>query len=166
MITRLLNLPIEGEGTSIKDVDVLEEHGKIFFVADADICCDGSGGNPDNDPYFQPDTAYHYQGQALNAYKVPFIVVPKSIINAVKGIVLGCKARMTYIRTKMTVECIVGDIGPSAKIGECSPRAAQAVMMNPNPVHGGEDDYNMVLYEIFPGVETTIEGIKYPLQPS
>lgn len=99
MIHRLLNLPIKGENTSVLAVDVLKDGPKIFFVADCDVDADGSGGNPYHDPYFQPDTSYHLNGKALNPHKVPFIVVPSSIIKAVKPVVLGCRAKMTYLKT-------------------------------------------------------------------
>ncbi len=165
MITRLLSLPIHGEHTPILAVDVLQEDGRLFLVADADIDCDGSGGNPEGDPYFQPDTTYHYHGVALNAYEVPFIVLPQSIIMAVPGIVLGCKARITYIKTGLSTDCIVGDVGPTNKLGECSPCAAARVGMNASAISGGEDSYNGVLYQIWPGKQVVIDGIQYPLQP-
>jgi hypothetical protein len=161
---RLLSLPIKGEGTPILAVDVLTDNGRVFFIADADIDCDGSGGNPEGDPWFQPDTTYHYQDEALNAYEVPFIVLPVSVMKAVKPPVLGCRARMTYIKTGLSTDCIVGDIGPSRKLGECSPCAARRVDMPPSPINGGEDDYNQVLYEVWPGQATTIDGVFYPLQ--
>lgn len=162
---RLLSLPIRGEHTPILAVDVLDDDGHIFFVADCDIDCDGSGGNQDHDPYFQPDTTYHHQGKALNAYTVPFIVVPASIIKSVPGIVLGCRAQMTYLKTGLSTECIVGDIGPSFKLGEASPQAARRVGMPSSPINGGEDDYNAVLFELWPGSQTEIDGVRYKLQP-
>lgn len=166
MIERLLSLPIQGEHTSILAVDVLTELGKLFFVADLDVDCDGSGGNPDHDPYFHPDTSYHYQGEALNAYEVPFIVLPKSVINSVLPVVLGCRARITNLKTGQSTECVVGDVGPSKKLGEASPEACRRVGINGNPNTGGVDSYNGVLYEVWPGVPAVIDGITYPLQPS
>lgn len=165
MTKRLLSLPIKGEGTSILAVDVLMDNGKVYFIADCDIDADGSGGNPYNDPYFQPDTSYHYQGKALNPYEVPFIVLPLSVIKAVRPAVLGCRARMTWLKNERFVDCIVGDVGPTKKLGEASCYAAGVVGMNPSPINGGEDDYSMVLFEFWPGVQTTIDGITYPLQP-
>lgn len=165
MIKRLTSLLIKGEQTTIPAVDVLEEDGRVFFVADADIDCDGSGGNPEHDPWFQPDTTYHHDGKALNAYKVPFIVVPPSIIKLTRPAVLGCLARLTYIKTGKSTDCIVGDIGPKFKLGECSPCAATRVGIPPSPVNGGVSDYNLVAYEIWPGEMATIDGITYALQP-
>lgn len=166
MIRRLLSLPISGENTSILAVDVLEEDGRDFFIADCDIDADGSGGNPYNDPYFQPDTAYHYQGKALNPYKVPFIVLPSSLVKAVAPVVMGCRARLTYLKTGKSSEGIVGDIGPTKKLGECSCIMAELVGMSGHPNHGGSSNYNDVLYEWWPGEQATINGITYPLQPS
>lgn len=166
MIQRLLSLPIKGENTSILAVDVLTDNGKLFFVADADIDADGAGGNPHHDPYFQPDTTYHLNGEALNPYEVPFIVLPPSIIRSVIPIVMGCRARMTYLKTGLSVDCIVGDVGPRTKLGEVSVCAAVRVNMNASPISGGEDDYNGVLYEVWPGQTTTIDGLFYPLQKS
>lgn len=137
----------------------------IHFTADADIDCDGSGGNPWGDPYFQPDTSLHVDGHALNAEKVPFIVVPPAIIAAVKPVVLGSWARVTYYRTGRQCLAVVGDIGPRSKIGEISVECARRLGMNPSPIDGGEDDFTQVLYEIEPGRPAVIDGITYPLQP-
>ncbi len=163
---RLLSLPIRGEHTPILAVDVLEDDGRVFFVADCDIDGDGASGNLDNDPYFQPDTTYHHAGKALDAYKVPFIVVPPAIVRAVPGIVLGCLARLTYHKTGLSTECIVGDIGPSFKLGEASPQAAIRVGMPSSPIDGGDDDYNAVLFELWPGRVAMIDRVTYKLQPS
>jgi hypothetical protein len=164
---RLLSLPISGEGTSILAVDVIIEPGdsSFAFIADCDIDADGSGGNPYNDPYFQPDTSYHYKGEALNPYVVPFGVLPSSVIKAVKPVVLGCYMEAHYYKTGITVAGIVGDVGPTKKLGEVSCRMAELLGMNPHPNHGGEDSYNGVLYRVWPGRVATIDGITYPLQP-
>lgn len=168
MITRLFSLPIKGDNTLILAVDVLHESrdSKIFFVADADIDCDGSGGNPENDPYFQPETSYKLNDVSLDAYNVPFIVVPKSVINSVGSVVLGCRAKATYHKTGLSCDCIVGDVGPTRKLGELSVAAARAIGMPDSPNFGGDDSYNAVTYEMWPGQTTTINDIFYPLQPS
>lgn len=167
LIHRLKSIPIEEKGQNVPlAVDVLQDGGRCFFVADCSIDADGSGGNPHNDPYFQPDTAYHYQGKSLNPYEVPFIVLPSSLIQAVQPVVLGCRARMTNLKNGMSAEGIVGDIGPTKKLGECSCIMAEMVGMSGNPNHGGTSDYNGVLYEWWPGEQTTIDGVTYPLQPS
>jgi hypothetical protein len=125
--------------------------GTVFFVADADIDCDGSGGNPEHDPYFQDDTFYHDDGKALNAYDVPFVVVPPSVVLQTRKIVMGCAAIVTNLMTGEHVNCVVGDLGPMRKIGEISVAAARAISVNPNPKVGGEEN-RIIAYEIRPGL--------------
>jgi hypothetical protein len=137
---------------------------RVFFTADADIDCDGSGGNPDNDPYFQNDTTLHHNGKALNAYEVAFGVVPPVVCQRTKGKVLGCRMRIHYLKTGYFCDAVVGDIGPTSKVGELSVAAANAVHMTSDPNHGGEDDLTMVVYELWPNVPAIVDGIKYELQ--
>lgn len=144
--------------------ETIEFKEKVVFTADADIDCDGSGGNPDNDRYYLPDTTIHYDGRPLNAYVVPFIVVPPIICRKTAGMVLGCAARFTYLKTGIRVDCVVGDIGPTFKVGEISPAAAKPVGINPNPVHGGEDNMDMCVYEIWPGIPARLGTMKFDLQ--
>lgn len=150
---------------------MLHPDGRISFLADADIDCDGVGAdgkpnNIDHDPYYQPDTSLHHNGQALDAYTVPYIVVPPAIIQAVKGVVLGCQARLTYRETGQSAMCVVGDIGPRLKIGECSVKAARVVGMPSNPNTGGCDDPRLCLYELWPGKAGLAAGVQYKLQAS
>ncbi len=166
MTHRLLNLPVS-DGGNVHAPDIFgDPDGSYWFIAKFAVDCDGSGGNPDHDPYFQPDTSYHHNGKALNAYEVPFIVLPKSVINAVKPIVLGCKASATLISAGVEVDAIVGDVGPTHKLGEGSPFLAFSIGLDPNPNYGGTDDYNAVLFRFWPGQQVTIDGITYQLQPS
>lgn len=143
------------------------DDGRVFFTADADIDCDGSGGNPDHDPYFQPHTTLkHADGTDLNAYTESFIVVPPAIVKGVRGIVMGCQARVHYLRTGEIKPAVVGDSGPSAKVGELSVHCAQTVKMPSNPNYGGDSDFRMVVYELWPGTHAVVDGVTYPLQPS
>ncbi len=173
-LKRLLSLPIKGENASLLSVDVLldtEANEHELFIADFDVDCDGVDDdgnpyNPDGDPYYQPDTSLHHNGQALNAYKVEFIVVPMAVVNACKGIVLGCQARATNTKTGQSVWAVVGDTGPKNKLGEGSPACASAIGIDPNPNNGGEDSYDAVLYELWPGTPALVNGVLYTLQPS
>lgn len=153
---------------TIQGVEIIEhDDGHVSFLADADIDCDGSGGNPDHDPYFQPDTTLHHRdGTALNAYTESFIVVPPAIVKGVPGIVMGCKARVYYRQTGDITDAVVGDLGPTKKVGELSVHCARKVNMPSNPNVGGDDDFRMTLYELWPGVPALVDGIQYPLQPS
>lgn len=163
MIRRLFNLKPSEPSQGIVP-DVIQDGARVIFIADADIDCDGPNGNPDEDPYWQPSTALKKNGESLDSYLVPGVVVPPGIVQAVHGIVLGCLARITY-NNRSTI-AVVYDIGPSRKLGEISVEAARRVGMNPSPISGGTDDYNSVAYEIFPGTPAYIDGIRYDLQPS
>ncbi len=167
MTRRLLSLPIKGDQTSILAIDVMrDDDGRVWFIADCDIDCDGPNGNPDNDPYWQPETTYRHNGKSIDSYKVPGIVLPPAIIRAVPEIVMGCKARITYFKTEFETDCIVYDQGPTKKAGEASVEAAERVGIPSNPNTGGEDNYNLALFECWPGQTITIDGITYALQPS
>lgn len=134
-----------------------------MFIADADIDCDGSGGNPDNDRYFQPETTLKYKGKSLNAYEVPFVVVPPIVVKSTVGIVMGCQAYVTNLVNGKTTPAVVGDVGPRAKIGEISCACASAIGIDPNPNTGGEAGF-FVGYEILPGVPARVNGVTYDLQ--
>jgi hypothetical protein len=150
------------EGQDIHHEIAASGYETAWFYGDMDIDCDGSGGNPDNDPYFQSDTTLHYKGQPLNAQTVPFIVVPPIVIKATRGVVLGALAEVTY--KGKTVHAVVGDLGPTRKVGEGSPALAKLLGINPNANHGGVDEQT-VLYKIHVGVPAVINGITYDLQP-
>jgi hypothetical protein len=153
------------QGVSIEAVYDIDGRETVYFRADADIDCDGSGGNPDGDPYFQPDTSLHGpDGRALNAYKVPFAVVPPQVIQKTQGIVLGSECLVTNTITMQRVLCVVGDVGPKSKVGEISVAAARAIGVPSNPVHGGESR-KIIDYEVRVGKAATINGVTYKLQP-
>lgn len=125
---------------------------------------DGSGGNLENDPYFQSDTSLHYQGKALNARKDIYIVVPPQIEKAVKGIVLGCQALVVDTMTGKETDAVVGDTGPRNKIGEMSIACAKVLGIPSSPISGGENRRD-VTYQIYPGVAAEVNGKKYSLHP-
>jgi hypothetical protein len=137
----------------------------VTFIADADIDCDGSGGNPEHDPYFQPETTLKVEGKSLDAYKVPFVVVPPVVIKKTKGIVMGSLCLIENTHTKEICIAVVGDVGPTRKVGELSPRAAGQISVDPNPVSGGESSF-IVKYSIFVGIPAVIDGFTYPLRKS
>jgi hypothetical protein len=135
-------------------------NGRVAFVADLDVDVDGIG-ESHGDKYYQPETSLMVNGRYLNADIENFIVVPPLIIKSVHPVVLGCKARVTDLRTGRTVEAVVGDVGPTRKTGEASRAVAIALDLDPSPVNGGVDEPCM-LYELWPG----IAAAGYRLQPS
>lgn len=149
---------------TIENQAIMEhDEGFVTFVGDMDIDADGSGGNRDNDPYFQPETTLKYKGKSLNAYEVPFMVVPGPLVKGVRPIVMGSKGRIVDLKTGKFVDCVVADAGPSKKIGEASVAAAKALGINANPNHGGVDEQR-ILYIFWPGVPAVVNGVTYDLQ--
>ena len=146
-------------------VDDITAFETVLFTAGARIDCDGSGGNPDHDPYFQDDTTLHGpDGKALNAYKTPFIVVPPVVCKRTKGIVLGATALVKNVFNNHTCVAVVGDIGPRHKIGEMSPACAVALGLDGNPNHGGTSS-KCIEYEIQVGKPAEVNGVQYKLRP-
>lgn len=95
----------------------------------------------------------------VDSETVPYVVVPPLIVKETVGVVRGCQARVTY--NGKSVDCVVADKGPSARIGEISIAAARALGINHSPKHGGLED-KVVDYEMWPG--TAADG--YFLQPA
>lgn len=136
----------------------------VEFIADADEDNDGSGGNPEHDPCHQDDTTLHGpDGRPLNAYKVPFIVVPPLICEQTKGVVLGSMAFVRNITTGQTTPAVVGDIGPRHKIGEISPACAKRVGLHITAFSG--EERHIVHYRILVGKPAMVDGVTYSLKP-
>lgn len=146
-------------------------HETVQFVADADIDRDGSEATHPNtkdtpfyDKWFAPDTTLHSpDGLPLDAYRVPYVVVPPLICQKTRGKVLGSECLLTNMVTKQNVLCVVGDIGPHEKIGEISPAAALAIGVDPDPMEGGEER-RIIEYEIRVGKAALIDGVQYSLK--
>ena len=158
---KLLTIVSKGEGYSADVID--NGDGSFQFVGDMDIDVDGS---PfwKNDPSGQADTSLHYKGKPIDSSIVPGIVLPPEIIRAVKGIVLGCKAEVTYKGRSRAA--VVFDTGPHNKLGEASyclaTRLGIPARMNGN---GGVDE-QAVTYKFWPGIPALVDGITYGLQKS
>jgi hypothetical protein len=138
---------------------------RVAWIAKMHVCCDGSGGNPYDDPYYQPQTAYYNEGKYLNPYKVPYIVVPPLIVSCVEAVVMGCMGFCCNFETGLTAQAITGDKGPSDEIGEASCAAVERVGLDPNPNHGGTEE-KIIFYCIWPGIPAVVDGITYDLQSS
>lgn len=121
----------------------------IMWFGDADNDVDGA---PywKQDPSGQSGTRWLYNGKPINGDIIPFIVVPPQIIKVTPEIV-GCCQAAAYYKDK-EVACVVGDSGPTSKIGEMSPAALRALGL-PAPRNGnGGLDMQEILYRIWPGV--------------
>lgn len=150
----------EGEKKDFVATAWQETDGRCHMLADFDVDVDGSGSSH-GDPYFQPDTTLHSAGKPLNSDKVRFIVLPPGCILKVSPRVLGCRARVSY--RGRAFDAVVGDVGPTRKVGEGSYQLAVALGMDPSPINGGVDGAS-VFYEWWPGEAANIDGIQYNLQ--
>jgi len=136
-----------------------EKNGKVYcYDADNSIAILDKQGYPKLYPggIVGCKTAYRYPGKAsddLAAYvdsaTVPYIVVPAVVISKTKGVVLGCKARVTL--NGKSVDCVVADVSSNSKIGELSIAAAEALGIPSSPRNGGRHKAD-VLYELWPGI--------------
>jgi peptidoglycan hydrolase-like protein with peptidoglycan-binding domain len=143
---------------STNPVYVYRKGGAVYFTSGMSIDCDGQPGslcNPSSDPYFQPNTAFNQSnGQPLKAEELPYVVLPLKSSRwdyTSAGIRGGDLVVMVY-RDKY-VFGVVGDLGPSQRIGEGSYAAAAALGVNPNPRTGGVA--SGVTYVVFPGVRVS-----------
>lgn len=99
----------------------------------------------------------------VDSFSVPYIVVPSGIRKKAKGVVLGCRAQVTY-KGKI-IPCGVLDIGPARKVGEVSIALAREMGIDYNPRNGGIDTFN-VKYEFWPGEPFGFAGRTYDLIPA
>lgn len=149
---------IEGEPiTELSD-------GSVTYRAKAAVDTDGSG-PLHGDTCAQSETSLKLQGKSLNADMDCYIVVPPIIIASVKGIVLGCQAHVSNLKTGLGCNAVVGDIGPHKKLGELSVACARALGIPSSPVDGGLEEH-IIFYHIRPGVPAEVNGKLYVLQPS
>lgn len=122
--------------------------GTIFWSAKLAIDADGPAAGPGRrngrelDPASgQDDTSYHYPGtnQGLASEVVPYLVMPGGSFAGETGLALGDVAVVVY-RGKRAA-AVVGDMGPTWKIGEGSIRLHAALHPPaPDPCAERDDD--------------------------
>lgn len=132
---------------------------------------------------FVSATSLHLRGQQgevlpdssplkyVDSATVPYVVVPLLIIQGVEGVVMGCRAIVTNTTNGRSVEAVVADRGPSAKLGELSLACARAIGVPVNdaarhPANSGGTDQPIIRYQLFPGTAALVNGVQYPLQRS
>lgn len=133
----------------------------VSYTAGAQVDNDGSGGNPEGDPDHQDDTTLHKNGNPLNAETEQYVVVPPQIIRGTNGILMGSLVHCYNQTTKMHADGVIGDEGPSDKIGEVSVAMARALGIPDSPVSGGTDAH---VIQYFIEVGKAAPG--YVLQPA
>ena len=164
--------------STLEDLDVLITIGSVeinvnkdktycCFVSDLDICNDGCG-PPHGDEHHQAMTAYYSGGieggKYLNADTDKYIVVPPQIRAKLPGIVMGCRGKVTNLKTHVEEWGVVGEIGPEDKTGETA--YVLAKKLSPMVEYNSGDEGKDYLYEIWPGVPATDGSFTYKLQPA
>ena len=138
--------------------------GHILFTAKAAIDGDGSGSSH-GDPDFQPRTSWRNRGSSLNSDVDCYIVVPPVILDGVKPVVLGSQVQVFNRLNRKTSAAMVGDVGPSHRVGEISIALANALGIPSSPTTGGETSH-VIQYTIYPGKPAVVGAKTYSLQPS
>jgi hypothetical protein len=139
----------------------------LRFISDLDICNDGCGPSH-GDPHHQQMTAYYSGGieggKYLNADKDKYLVIPPQIRSMIAPVVMGCRGRLTNLKTEIHVDGVCGEIGPDDKTGEAAYVAAKIV--NPSITYNSGDKSLIYLYEFWPDVPALDGDFTYKLQPS
>ena len=138
--------------------------GAVFWKADMDVDCDGKQTtqcNSSTDPDYQNQTAaVDSQGNPLDAANLPYVVIPGKSTRcdyAAAGLKMGSVVLVMY--QGQVTYAVLGDVGPSADIGEASYATAAALGANPDPKVGGIDAPD-VLYVAFTGTSGVISPIE------
>ena len=137
--------------------------GAVVWTADMDIDCDGKESeqcNLDTDPWFMNQTAASdSMGDPLDSATLPFVVVPGKSTRfdyRMAGLAMGTVVAVIY-DGKLEYGPL-GDVGPTAYIGEASYRMAELLGIDPDPHYGGSD--GPVTYIAFTGMEAKLETIE------
>lgn len=150
-------------------------HGKVVGVESwwRHIAFEGPDGNPlVVNGVIPTRTSYKYPGMSRNdpaafvdSEVVPYAVTPPLIIQRARGVVLGCRVRVTNTKNGRFSEGVVADTGPRTKVGEVSIQMARELGINPSPRVGGTKEF-VLRYEFFPDVPAVVDGKKFALQRS
>ncbi len=110
-------------------------------------------------------TTYSWKGRPLetryvDSTAVPYVVTNPHVRAKAKGVVIGCKTRVTY--KNKTVDAVVADVSGGNDIGEMSIAAAQLLGIPSSPRHGGVD--SGVTFEFWPDQAAVVSGETYQLQ--
>jgi hypothetical protein len=110
-------------------------------------------------------TTYAWKGRPIttryvDATAVPYVVVNPIVRRKAVGIVIGCRARISY--NNNSIDAVVADVSGSSDIGEISMRAAELLGIPASPRNGGVPAG--VTFEMWPGSAAVLQGDIYELQ--
>ena len=131
------------------------------------VLLDRGDGTPLNDGNgnWYSQTTYVWKGRPIatryiDATTVPYVVVNPIVRRHAEGIVIGCRARISY--NGQMIDAVVADVSGAGDIGELSIRAAQLLGIPDSPRHGGAQ--GAVQFELWPGIAAVLQGETYELQ--
>src|SRR5438477_3861858 len=111
------------------------------------LAADPQTGKPkdDGNGNWYSKTTYEWKGRPVetryvDSTTVPYVVVNPHVRMKAKGVVIGCKARVTYKSGKKKakkIDAVVADVSGGADIGELSIAAAEELGIPSSPRHGG-----------------------------
>lgn len=132
----------------------------VFWTADLDVDCDGKVSTKCNlmtDPWFMGQTAgTDSSGDPLDAAALPYVVIPgRSTRFDYRATGLAMGSVVAVVHGDAVVYGVLGDVGPTAYIGEASYRMAELLGIDPDPRVGGTADE--VSYIAFTGDGARVE---------
>jgi hypothetical protein len=119
---------------------------------------DGSGNAYSRSTYTWPGRSV--ADRAVDATAVAYVVVNPHVRTNAKGIVIGCKAVLSY--NGNSVDAVAADVSGGGQIGEISIAAAKALGIPSSPRTGGVD--SGVDYSLWPGTPGVVNGETYLLE--
>jgi hypothetical protein len=133
-----------------------------------DVLLDHGNGKPTSDGggNWYSQTTYGWKGRPIttrfvDSSFVPYIVVNPIVRRKAVGIVIGCRARVTYKGT--IIDAVVADVSGAKNIGELSIASAVALKFkDSSPRAGGVS--SGVAFEFWPGQAANLLGEIYELQ--
>lgn len=131
------------------------------------VLMDRGDGTPfsDADGNIYSKTTYAWKGRPIttryvDSATVPYVVVNPHVRLRAVGVVMGCRAKITYRRR--SIAAVVADVSGGSRIGELSMAAAEALGIESSPRRGGVD--HGVRFEMWPGSAAIVNGELYELQ--
>ncbi len=145
------------------DISICMLSNAVFWKADMDIDCDGKMSaqcNLSADPDYQDQTAAtDSHGDPLDAAALPYVVIPgvsSRFDYEQAGLAMGTVVAVIY--DDHLAYGVLGDVGPTAEIGEASYAMAVALGIDPDPSTGGVD--SGVAYIAFTGDAAKVDPIE------
>jgi hypothetical protein len=155
--------PFASDADGTANISICGLTGAVFWKADMDVDCDGKMSaecNLSADPDYQDQTAAtDSHGDPLDAAALPYVVIPgKSARFDYESAGLAMGSVVAVIYDDKLEYGVLGDVGPTADIGEASYAMASALGIDPDPSTGGVD--TGVAYIAFTGSDAIVDPIE------